>query len=56
MDQLVELTYGPDFLDSTHGPNLWSPKNKELSRIGLVDCPRMGGVQLMDRPKVELEK
>ena len=25
----------------THGPNSWSLKNKELFRIGLVDCPRV---------------
>ena len=30
-----------------------SPKNKELFQIGLVDRPRVGGVQLVDRARVE---
>ena len=31
----------------------WSPKNKDLFRIGLVDCPRVRDVRLVDRPRVE---
>ena len=37
----------------THGPSLWSLKNKELFRIGLTDCPCMGVDRLLDLPRVE---
>ena len=33
--------------------DLWSLKNKELFWIGLVDHLRVGGVQLVDCPRVE---
>ena len=55
--QLVDTTHGPDLctrlLVLTRGPDTWNLKNKELLRIGLVDRPRMGGVQLVDRPRME---
>ena len=31
----------------------WSPKNKDLFRIGIVDRPCMEGVSHVDRPRVE---
>ena len=55
-------THGPDawtrIVDQTCSLDLWTVpawnlKNKELFRIGLVDRPRVGGVRLVDRPRVE---
>ena len=33
--------------------SMWSLKNKELFRIGLVDCQRVGGVPFVDCPHIE---
>ena len=54
MDPTCGLDLWTRLVDPTRGPNLWSLKNKELFRIGLVDRPRVGGVQLVDRPRVEI--
>ena len=39
--------------DPTRSLDSWSLTNKELFLIGLVDQPHMGGVRLVDRPRVE---
>ena len=58
--QLVGPNCGPELwtqlVHPTREPNLWSLKNKELFRIGLVDRPRVGGVRLVDHPRVEPQK
>ena len=43
-------------MDAARGPNLWSLKNKELFRIGLLDLTRVGGVQFVDDPRVQAYK
>ena len=65
ISQLVDLIRGlnlwpnswarlvDQLVNPTHGPYLWSLKNKDLFRIGLIDCPSVVGVQLVNRPRVE---